>query len=138
MKLLGIRQWGKTFNKFYYLPKNVQFLSKELGSTFKLLQSYDEGELARILRKEEEDNNILKIYEEKGKINHILGSLLNIFENKKEYFDEMINIIDYEKRDFKTEDIEKMIPEKTKRDDFINLLGKKGKLIRIIEIKYFF
>ena len=40
----------------------------------------------------------------------------------------MINIIDYEKSDFKTEDIEKMIPEKTKRDDFINLLGKKRKI----------
>ena len=84
LKLLGIRQWGKTINNFYYLPKNLHFLSKELESAFKLLQSYDEGELIRLLRKEEEDNNIIKFYEEKGKkkgkIMHILGSLLNLFE----------------------------------------------------------
>ena len=66
MKLLGIRHWGKIINKFYFLPKNVHFLSKELETTFKLLQSYDEGELIKLLRKEEEDRNILKIYEEEG------------------------------------------------------------------------
>ncbi len=60
LKLLGIRQWGKTINNFYYLPKNIHFLSKELESAFKLLQTYDEGELVRLLRKEEEDNNILR------------------------------------------------------------------------------
>ena len=67
MKLLGIRHWGKIINKFYFLPKNVHFLSKELETTFKLLQSFDEGELIKLLRKEEEDRNILKIYEEEGK-----------------------------------------------------------------------
>ena len=49
------------------MPKNVHFLSKELETTFKLLQNYDEGELIKLLRKEEEDRNILKIYEEEGK-----------------------------------------------------------------------
>ena len=113
LKLLGIRHWGKISKKFYYLPKNVCFLSKELNTAFKLLQCYDDGQLEKLLRKEEEDRNILKIYEEEGekkgekkgeekgkkigKMKQILGSLLNIFENKKEYFDEMINIIDYEK-----------------------------------------
>ena len=67
LKLLGIRHWGKIINKFYFLPKNVHFLSKELETTFKLLQNYDEGELIKLLRKEEEDRNILKIYEEEGK-----------------------------------------------------------------------
>ena len=132
LKLLGIRQWGKTINNFYYLPKNLHFLSKELESAFKLLQSYDEGELIRLLRKEEEDNNIIKFYEEKGKkkgkIMHILGSLLNLFEHKKESFDEMINIIDYEQNEFQTKDIEEIIPEKIKRDEFLKLLGKKRKI----------
>ena len=132
LKLLGIRQWGKTINNFYYLPKNIHFLSKELESVFKLLQSYDEGELARLLRKEEEDDNILKVYEEKGekkgKMMHTLGSLLNLFEDKKESFVEMINIIDYEQSEFKTKDIEEMIPEKKKRDEFLELLRKKRKI----------
>ena len=129
LKLLGIRQWGKTINNFYYLPKNIQFLSKELKSTFQLLQNYDEIELIGFLRKEEEDNNILKFYEEKGekkgKIMHLLGSLFKLFENKKESFDEMINIIDYEHNEFKTKDIEEMIPETNKRNEFIEFLRKK-------------
>ena len=128
LKLLGIRQWGKTINNFYYLPKNVYFLSKELESAFKILQSYEEGDLVRLLRKEEEDNNILKVHEMKVKMDHILGSLLNIFENKKESFDEMIDIIDYEKNVFKIKDIEEIIPEKIKRKEFLRLLGKKRKI----------
>ena len=144
LKLLGIRQWGKTINNFYYLPKNIHFLSKELETTFKLLQIFDEGELARLLRKEEEDNNILKVYEEigekkgeeigeeigikKGKMMQILGSLLNCFEKKKESFDEMINIIDCEQSEFKNKDIEEMIPEETKREEFLQLLRKKRKI----------
>ena len=132
LKLLGIRQWAKTVNNFYYLPKNVHFLSKELESAFILLQSYDEGELIRLLRKEEEDRNILNIYEEngekKGKMEQILGSLLNVFEQKKESFDEMIDIIDYEQSIFNTEDIEKKIPDENKRNKFLELLGKKRKI----------
>ena len=132
LKLLGIRQWAKTVNNFYYLPKNVHFLSKELESAFILLQSYDEGELIRLLRKEEEDRNILNIYEEngekKGKMEQILGSLLNVFEQKKESFDEMIDIIDYGQSIFNTEDIEKKIPDENKRNKFLELLGKKRKI----------
>lgn len=136
LKLLGIRQWGKTINNFYYLPKNIHFLSKELETTFKLLQTFDEGELARLLRKEEEDNNILKVQEKKGeeigikkgKMMQILGSLLNCFEKKKESFDEMINIIDCEQSEFKNKDIEEMIPEETKREEFLQLLRKKRKI----------
>ena len=132
LKLLGIRHWGKSIKDFYFLPKNVYFLSKELEATFKLLQSYDEGKLRRLLRKEEEDRNILEIYEKdgekKGKMMQIIGSLLNAFERKRESFDEMIDIIDYEKNEFKTEDIEGMIPDSTKRNEFLVLLGKKRKI----------
>ena len=136
LKLLGIRQWAKTVNNFYYLPKNVHFSSKELESAFILLQSYDEGELIKLLRKEEEDRNILNIYEKngekkgekKGKMEQVLGSLLNVFEQKKESFDEMIDIIDYEQSKFNTEDIEKKIPDENKRNEFLELLGKKRKI----------
>ena len=136
LKLLGIRHWGKISKKFYYLPKNVCFLSKELNTAFKLLQSYDDGQLEKLLRKEEEDRNILKIYEEegeekgkkKGKMKQILGSLLNIFEHKKESFDEMIDFIDYEKNDFESKDIEVMISDENKRNEFLKLLGKKRKI----------
>ena len=58
----------------------------------------------------------------------IIGSLLNAFERKRESFDEMIDIIDYEKNEFKTEDIEGMIPDTTKRNEFLVLLGKKRKI----------
>lgn len=136
LKLLGIRHWGKISKKFYYLPKNVCFLSKELNTAFKLLQSYDDGQLENLLRKEEEDRNILKIYEEEGeekgkkigKMKQILGSLLNIFEHKKESFDEMIDFIDYEKNDFESKDIEVMISDENKRNEFLKLLGKKRKI----------
>ena len=144
LKLLGIRHWGKISKKFYYLPKNVCFLSKELNTAFKLLQSYDDGQLEKLLRKEEEDRNILKIYEEEGekkgekkgeekgkkigKMKQILGSLLNIFEHKKESFDEMIDFIDYEKNDFESKDIEVMISDENKRNEFLKLLGKKRKI----------
>ena len=133
LKLLGIRHWGKiSNNKFYFLPKNVCFLSKELNTAFKLLQSYDDGQLEKLLRKEEEDRNILKIYEEEGekigKMKQILGSLLNIFEHKKESFDEMIDFIDYEKNDFETKDIEGIISDENKRNEFVKLLGKKRKI----------
>ena len=93
---------------------------------FKLLQNYDEWELVRLLRKEE-DSNILKAHEEKGKMMQILGSLLNIFESKRESFDEMINIIDYEQSESKTKDIEEIISETFKRNEFIKLLRKRGK-----------
>ena len=148
LKLLGIRHWGKIIKKFYFLPKNVHFLSKELETTFKLLQSYDEGELLKLLRKEEEDRNILKIYEEedekkgeekgkKGKMMQILGSLLNAFELKRESFDEMIDVIDYEQKEFETEDIEGMISDEIKRKEFSSLLGKKRK-IKKLNIKSIF
>ncbi len=58
----------------------------------------------------------------------ILGSLLNIFEHKKESFDEMIDFIDYEKNDFESKDIEVMISDENKRNEFLKLLGKKRKI----------
>ena len=58
----------------------------------------------------------------------ILGSLLNVFEHKKESFDEMIDVIDYEQNEFETEDIEGMISDKIKRKEFSSLLGKKRKI----------
>lgn len=58
----------------------------------------------------------------------ILGSLLNIFEGKKESFDEMVDIIDFEKSDFNSQDIEEMIPDKEKSEEFKNLLRKKRKI----------
>ena len=58
----------------------------------------------------------------------ILGSLLNVFEQKKESFDEMIDVIDYEQSIFNTEDIEKKIPDENKRNKFLELLGKKRKI----------
>lgn len=94
---------------------------------FKLLQNYDEWELVRLLRKEEEDCNFLKVHEEKGKMVELLGLLLNLFKSKIESFDEMINIIDYEESESKTKDIEEIISETFKRNEFIKLLRKRGK-----------
>lgn len=94
---------------------------------FKLLQNYDEWELVRLLRKEEEDCNFLKVHEEKGKMVELLGLLLNLFKSKIESFDEMINIIDYEQSESKTKDIEEIISETFKRNEFIKLLRKRGK-----------
>ena len=94
---------------------------------FKLLQNYDEWELVRLLRKEEEDCNFLKVHEEKGKMMELLGLLLNLFKSKIESFDEMINIIDYEQSESKTKDIEEIISETFKRNEFIKLLRKRGK-----------
>ena len=57
----------------------------------------------------------------------ILGSLLNEFEHKKESFDEIIDIIDYEKNEFETEDIEGIISDKIKRKEFFKYSWKKKK-----------
>ena len=132
LKLLGIRQWAQNF-KFYYLPKNVIFPSKELESAFLLLQKYDEKELFEYMRVEEEDNNILNLYWKEGEKNHLLISLINLFRNKKIKFDDMIDIIDFKNTTFKTKDIEAFIEDKTEKDDFITMLGKKGKLNKIMK-----
>lgn len=124
LKLLGIRQWGLAINNFYYLPKNVHFLTKELESALKILQSYDKGDLLRLLRKEEEDNNALEVHT----MSKMLRQLLKLFETKKESFDDMIDIIDFENSSFKIKDIEEIIPEEIKRNEFISLLGKKRKI----------
>ena len=132
LKLLGIRQWAQK-SKFYYLPQNVIFPSKELESAFILLQNYDEKDLFAYMRIEEEDNNILTLYKEEGKKEgknegdkkRLLLTLINIFRNKTINFDEMINIIDFEKTTFKTKDIVALIGDNTEKDDFIKMLGKK-------------
>ncbi len=135
LKLLGIRQWAQK-SKFYYLPQNVIFPSKELESAFILLQNYDEKDLFAYMRIEEEDNNILTLYKEEGKKEgknegdkkRLLLTLINIFRNKTINFDEMINIIDFEKTTFKTKDIVALIGDNTEKDDFIKMLGKKRKI----------
>ena len=39
----------------------------------------------------------------------------------------MIDFIDYEKNDFETKDIEGIISDENKRNEFVKLLGKKRK-----------
>ena len=127
LKLLGIRQWAQKF-KFYYLPKNVIFPSKELESAFILLQKYEEKDLLAYMRAEEEDNNILKIYKEEGKKEHLLLLLINLFRNQKINFDEMIDLIDFENTTFKAKDIDVLIGDKSEKENFITMLGKKRKI----------
>ena len=156
LKLLGIRQWEKPINDFYYLPKNVIFPSKQMESAFKMLQNYNKGQLINLMRKEEEDNNIIKLHEEigrakgiiegkaegkaegiiegkakgiiEGKNEHSLLALINLFKKKKESFLEFIDIFDYEDSTFKNEDIEKNIPDETERKEFKSLLQRKRKI----------
>ena len=127
LKLLGIRQWAQKF-QFYYLPKNVIFPSKELESAFILLQNYEENDLLTYMRAEEEDNNILKIYKEEGKKEHLLLSLINLFRNKKINFDEMIDLIDFENTTFKAKDIDALIGDKSEKENFTTMLRKKRKI----------
>ena len=127
LKLLGIRQWAQKF-QFYYLPKNVIFPSEELESAFILLQNYEENDLLTYMRAEEEDNNILKIYKEEGKKEHLLLSLINLFRNKKINFDEMIDLIDFENTTFKAKDIDALIGDKSEKENFTTMLRKKRKI----------
>ena len=70
----------------------------------------------------------MNIYKEEGKNKRLLLTLINLFRNKKINFDEMIDIIDFENTTFKTKDIEEFIGDKTEKDDFIKMLGKKRKI----------
>ena len=128
LKLLGIRQWGKAFNNFYCLPKNVSFPSDEMKSAFILLQKYNEMELLGFMRTEEEDNNLAITYKEEGKKEQILLSLIKIYKEKKEMFDILIDIIDFEKTTFKSEDIEALIKDNSEKQNFSEMLGKKRKI----------
>ena len=136
LKLLGIRQWSESIDDFYYLPKDVKFPSKELESVFKMLKSYGKAELLELKRIEEENNNILEIYQEKGvkegiikgKREYALLALINVFKTKKESFDEMIDAVDYENTVFIKKDIEKYISDNQERKEFINFLQKKRKI----------
>ena len=125
LKLLGIRQWAKTFNGFYFLPKNLSFPSKELESAFILLQKYNERDLLDFMRTEEEDNNLLITSKEEGKREQILLSLIKIFREEKNMFDDMIDRIDFQKTIFKNEEIEALIKDKSEKKNFIEMLGKK-------------
>ena len=108
------------------------------------------------MRKEEEDNNIIKLYEEIGRAEGIIEgraegiiegkaegiiegkrigkneysllTLINLFKKKKESFLELIDIFDYEDSTFKNEDIEKNIPDETERKEFKSLLQRKRKI----------
>ena len=136
LKLLGIRQWGKTFNNFYCLPKNINFPSNELKSAFILLQKYGEEDLFTFMRTEEEDNNLVKTYKEEGKIEgkiegkkeQLLLSLIKLFKEKNNMFDSMIDIIDFEKTTFKRGDIDALITDNSEKQNFIEMLGKKRKI----------
>jgi hypothetical protein len=128
LKLLGIRQWGKSFKDYYYLPKNISFASKELESAFIMLQNCDRARLLLLMRNEEEDNNILKVYEKEGQKKQVLLSLIKLFREKSNLFDEMIDIIDFEKTVFNTEDINALIADESEKKNFIKLLGNKRKI----------
>jgi len=128
LKLLGIRQWGKAFNNFYCLPKNISFPSDELKSAFILLQKFNEIDLLGFMRTEEEDNNLAITYKEEGKKEQILLSLIKLFKEEKNMFDSMIDIIDFEKTTFKSEDIKALITDNSEKQNFIEMLGKKRKI----------
>lgn len=128
LKLLGIRQWSKTFNDFYCLPKNINFPSNELKSAFLLLQKYDEKDLFTFMRTEEEDNNLAKTYKEEGKKEQILLSLIKLFKEENNMFDSMIDIIDFEKTTFNIGDIDTLITDSSEKLNFIEMLGKKRKI----------
>jgi hypothetical protein len=46
IKLLGFRHFEKPHNNYYFLPKNIEFNSKEINSAFKILQSINDFELS--------------------------------------------------------------------------------------------
>ena len=133
LKLLGIRQWGKTFEDFYYLPKNIEFPSKELESAFNMLQHYDKKQLIKLMRIEEENNNILKNHEEIGKAEgrneHAVLGLINLFKTRREQFDDLIDVVDYQNSTFRNKDIEKNIPNEEEREEFKSFLQKKRKIV---------
>ena len=71
IKLLGFRHFEKHHKNYYYLPKNIEFNSKEINSAFKILQSINDFELRNCIDQEEFASGLLstnqKIGEEKGR-----------------------------------------------------------------------
>ena len=77
LKLLGIRQWGITFDGFYYFPKNLIFPSEELKSAFMILKGYNEFQLAKLINIEESDKHLIEV-------SYDLGREKGIKEGKEE------------------------------------------------------
>ena len=139
LKLLGIRQWGITFDGFYYFPKNLIFPSEELKSAFMILKKYNEGikEGKEEGIKEGKEEGIKEGKEEgikegieEGKKRKTLSLLVDIYNKKKESLVELIDLIDGENTTFKMEEIEKKFNEEPKKEEFIQLLQKKRKIIK--------
>jgi len=93
-----------------------------------LLQKFNEIDLLGFMRTEEEDNNLAITYKEEGKKEQILLSLIKLFKEEKNMFDSMIDIIDFEKTTFKSEDIKALITDNSEKQNFIEMLGKKRKI----------
>ena len=159
IKLLGFRHFEKPHNNYYFLPKNIEFNSKEINSAFKILQSINENELRDCIDQEEFASGLLstnqkigeekgreeglkegiKIGEEKGKQDglkegkedNILNVLINFFNEKKEnfVFENLIDIVDKEKIVFRRDKIKTKIKDEQNYKKFISLLGKKRKII---------
>jgi len=121
LKLLGIRQWGKAFNNLYCLPKKVSFPSDELKSAFILLQKFNKIDSLGFMRTEEEDNNLAITYKEEGKKDQVLLLLIKLFKEKKDMFDILNDIIDFENTTFKSEDIEALITDNSEKKNFIEI-----------------
>ena len=157
LKLLGIRQWGITFDGFYYFPKNLIFpqlaklINIEESDKHLIEVSYDLGREKGIKEGKEEgikegkeegikegkEEGIKEGKEEgikegieEGKKRKTLSLLVDIYNKKKESLVELIDLIDGENSTFKMEEIEKKFNEEPKKEEFIQLLQKKRKIIK--------
>ena len=138
LKFLGIRNFEKLKNSvFYYLPNNIEFPSKEMKSAYSIVRAIKEQDLKE-LKKNEEYNRRLqeeikeegrKEGREEGRKEQSLKSLVNIFNQNKKNLENMITLVDTENTIFEYENIKSMFIENQKCDEFIEILGKKRKII---------
>ena len=128
IKLLGIRNWGKNIGDFYVLPKNIIFPCEEIKSAYLLLKQIDEIKLQRYINEEEFQISALKSKKTEGIKEHTLTTLIEIFRNKKDLFESLIDFIDKEKTIFEEKEIKEILKESSECKQFIELLGKKRKI----------
>ena len=128
LKLLGIRQWGITFDGFYYFPKNLIFPSEELKSAFMILKEYNESQLAKLINIEESDKHLIEVSYDLGREKGIKeGKEEGIKEGKEEGI-----------KEGKEEGIKEGIEEGKKRKTLSLLVDiynkKKESLVELIDL----
>ena len=65
--MLGIRHFEEKYRNYYYLPKDIKFISSEIESVFSILKNYDEDKRRSYLNAKDYANSLLSFSKSQGR-----------------------------------------------------------------------